>query len=261
MIDPMPPTWEPDFDFYITSIDDKPASIVVDLAAAKASPVDTHPVLLGIRVPMRQPREDGLRDARELDALGELEDRFTEALEREVDALYVGRVVHDGLTTLYYYAPAEHRQRLDDDLPAITGDPGDYEPEWWVDDDAQWQLYEEFLAPDEYDQHMISNRRLLAVFTENGDKLDEPRQVDHFATFPSRAQAERAAASLRAAGFATDDLNEPDADEAWELQFHRVDHLADGRADEFVGEILDLIDPEDGEYDGWGASHAELLVN
>ncbi|MCE9575070.1 MAG: DUF695 domain-containing protein [Deltaproteobacteria bacterium] len=257
----MPPTWEPDFDFYITSIDEKPASIVVDLAAAKASPVESHPVLLGIRVPMRQPREDGLRDAAELDALGELEDRFTEALEAQVDALYVGRVVHDGATTLYYYAPEAHRQKLDDELPAITGDPGDYAPEWWVDDDPKWQLYDEFLTPDEYDQHMISNRRLIAVFTENGDKLEEPRQVDHFATFPSRQQAERAAGALRAAGFATDDLADPDSDDAWELQFHRVDHLAEGRPDEFVGEILDLIEPEEGDYDGWGAPHAEMMVN
>jgi regulator of RNase E activity RraB len=258
----MPPTWKPDFDFYMTMIDDKPASIVVDLAAAAAAPVESHPVLLGIRVPMLKPRADGLRDGDELDALAEIEDRFTEKLVEEVDALYAGRIVHDGDTTLYYYAPLAHRQRLDDDLPAITGDPGDYEPEWWVDDDAEWKLYDELLAPGPYDAQSIWNRRLLEVFTEKGDRLSEPREIDHMAYFPSKEQAERASAALTVAGFQCDDLEEPDEDdEPWGLGFHRADALADGRPDEFVSEILDIVLEEDGDYDGWGAPHVGPEVN
>ena len=258
----MPPTWKPDFDFYMTMIDDKPASIVVDLAAGSAAPVESHPVLLGIRIPMRQPRPDGLRDGAELDALADIEDRFTDALVAEVDALYGGRVVHDGATTLYYYAPADARQRLDDDLPSITGDPGEYEPEWWVDDDPEWTLYDELLAPGPYDAQAIWNRRLLRVFEEKGDRMSEAREIDHFAYFPSREQADRAAASLLAAGFRCDDVAEPsDAGGAWGLQFHRLDALADGRPDEFVAEILDIILDEDGDYDGWGAPHVGPVVN
>jgi hypothetical protein len=258
----MPPTWKPDFDFYMTMIEDKPASIVVDLAASSASPVESHPVLLGIRIPMKQPRPDGLRDGAELDALADIEDRFTDALVDAVDALYAGRVVHDGDTTLYYYAPADSRQRLDDDLPSITGDPGDYEPEWWVDDDPEWKLYDELLAPGPYDAQAIWNRRLLRVFEENGDRTSEPREIDHFAYFPSREQAERASVALAKRGFRCDDVAEPKEEgAAWGLQFHRVDTLDEGRPDEFVGEILDIILEEDGDYDGWGAPHVGPPVN
>ncbi|HTJ43775.1 MAG TPA: DUF695 domain-containing protein [Kofleriaceae bacterium] len=258
----MPPTWKPDFDFYMTMIDDKPASIVVDLAAGPAAPVETHPVLLGIRVPMRNPRPDGLRDGDELDALAEIEDRFSDKLAEAVDTLYVGRIVHDGDTTLYYYAPEKERQRLDDDLPAITGDPGEYEPEWWVDDDPEWKLYEDLLAPGPYDAQTIWNRRLIEVFTEKGDRLAEAREIDHFAYFPSREQADRASAGLIAAGFRCDDPQEPDEDGgSWGLQFHRSDSLADDRPDEFVTEILDIILEEDGDYDGWGAPHVGPEVN
>ncbi len=262
MIRAMPPTWKPDFDFYMTLIDDKPASIVVDLAAGAAAPVATHPVLLGIRVPMLRPRPDGLRDGDELDALADIEDRFTDKLLEEADALYAGRVVHDGDTTLYYYAPAAERQRLDDDLPAITGDPGDYEPEWWVDDDPEWKLYEELLAPGPYDAQSIWNRRLIEVFTEKGDRLSEPREVDHNAYFPSREQADRAAAALTLAGFRCDDVDEPEGEGgAWQLGFHRTDSLDDDRPDDFVGEILDIILDLDGEYDGWGAPGVGPDVN
>ncbi len=320
--------WELDFDFYLARIEDKPASFVVDLSAEAHAPVATHPLQLTIRVPMLRPRPDGLRDASELEDLGDLEDQFVEALAEKLDAIYVGRVVHDGNTLLFLYVPEEHRDALDE-LPALTGDPpGDYEPSWGVSDDPDWVQYSEFLAPDEYARQSIWNRRLVNIFGEKGDQLDQPREIDHLAYFPSREAAEQAAAALTAAGFRCDPITEPgeeqdegddaelgdeaadadetaEADEAlaeaiasanaqaaaegeddeddededdedesdedesdedesdeedenderWGLQFHRDDALADGRPDEFVGEILDIILPLDGAYDGWGAEH------
>lgn len=252
--------WEQDFDFYMARIDDQPASFVIDLNAARHAPVDSHPVSLVIRVPMLIEREDGLRHADELEPLGELEDKFVEALEQKVDAIYAGRVVHDGYTTLFLYVPAAHRDALDD-LPSLTGPPpGDYEPSWGVDDDPAWERYTGFLAPDDYALQTIWNRRLLQQFTDHGDDLTQAREVDHMAYFPSSEQAERAAAALRGAGFVTDEVvaGDDDADEdRFALQFHRQDHLADGRPDEFVGEVLDLILPLDGVYDGWGAVHCQ----
>jgi hypothetical protein len=349
-------TWEQDFDFYLAELDDKPASFVIDLNAAAAAPMASHPLRLSIRVPMLRPREDGLRDAGELDDLGALEDQFVEALAEKVDAIYVGRMVHDGNTDLYLYVPEAHRDALED-LPALTGaPPGDYVPQWDVVEEPGWDLYTEFLFPDEYAHQSIWNRRLLNVFSENGDQLEVAREIDHNASFPSREAAEAAAAALRAAGFAVDEIGEPgedgdddeaddsddgladgddgdddaalddenamggagadaeeddgdddaseasaddddaddgddddddevadddddadeaddddDADEAdddadadgddepdddaprWSLEFHRDDALADGRPDEFVAEILDIILPLGGSYDGWGA--------
>lgn len=244
--------WEQDFDVYFTMVDERPASFVIDLNAAAVAPVESHPLLLGIKVPMRIAREDGLRDARELEALGELEDQFVEALEQKVDALYVGRTVHAGDTTLYFYVPAAHRAALDG-LPDVTGPAGDYAPEWWVDDDPEWNLYLDYLAPGPYEAQAIWNRRLVQTFQEGGDQLAVPRDVDHLAYFATREQADAAAEALRAAGFRTDDVAGPDDDALWSLQFHRADALADGRPDAFVAEILDIVLPQGGDYDGWGA--------
>jgi hypothetical protein len=245
-------SWQPDFDVYFTLIEDKPASIVLDLEAAKHAPVASHPLRLSVRVPMLRPRPDGLRDASELDDLAQLEDSFVDALKEKIGALYVGRVVHDGDTTLFLYVGADQRTALDD-LPALTGPPpGEYEPEWRVDEDPEWKLYTEFLAPDEYDRQTIWNRRLLNNFTEHGDTLDAARQVDHMAFFDTEDDAEEAGESLREAGFTTDDIEERD-DGRFGLQFHRDDSLADGRPDEFCTEVLDIVLDNDGTYDGWGA--------
>jgi hypothetical protein len=256
-------TWEQDFDFYMAMIEDQPASFVVDLAAASEAPLATHPLLLSIRVEMAMKREDGLRDARELDALGALEDQFVDALEKKVDAIYIGRVVHDGNTTMFLYVPNAHRAALEN-LPEVTGAPAEpYLPKWAVADDPAWDHYTGFMAPDDYAQQTIWNRRLLAIFAEKGDVLDATREVDHMAYFPTRAKADEAAAALRAHGFNCDELEPPQKkdgtqeERGWGLQFHRDDTLSEGRPDDFVAEIFAIIKPLDGSYDGWGATHVK----
>jgi len=260
-------TWDQDFDFYMAMIEDQPASFVVDLAAATQAPVATHPMLLSIRVEMAMKREDGLRDARELDALGALEDQFVDALEQKVDAIYVGRVVHDGFTTMFLYVPEAHRAALEA-LPDVTGAPAEPSlPKWAVADDPEWEHYIGFMAPDDYAQQTIWNRRLVSIFEEKGDVLDVAREVDHMAYFPTKAQAEEAAEMLRAHGFATDELEPPEKkqgteeERGWGLQFHRDDTIAGERPDEFVAEIFGIIKPLDGSYDGWGATHVKARVD
>ena len=116
--------------------------------------------------------------------------------------------------------------------------------------------------PDPYSHQTILNRRLVKVFEDKGDQVDTPREIDHFAYFESQDQAEEASVALRTAGFEVDDLDPPDEDgEPWGLQFHRVDAVGGGRADEFCAEILDIVLPLEGDYDGWGAPMVQPEVN
>jgi hypothetical protein len=251
----MGPRWRQDFDFYLVEMEGRPASFVVDLAAGAHAPLASHPLRIDIRVPMLSPRPDGLRSASELDALGDLEDGLTRRLEAALDTIYVGRAVFAGHTILHYYAPGTARARKDE-LPTLSGTVAPYRPSWAVDDDPGWSVYLEVLTPDPYEHATIWNRRLLRSFEEGGDHLHRPRPVDHYAFFPGSDQAERAATALRAAGFATEPVVAPREDgDAWGLTFHRDDALAGGRPDQFCAEILDIVLPEGGDYDGWGAPH------
>jgi hypothetical protein len=78
--------------------------------------------------------------------------------------------------------------------------------------------------------------------------------------FASAENAERARVALRQAGFdveppelVVDDDGQPRKPETWSLEFRRNDSVEQRHADEFCAEILDLILPEGGSYDGWGA--------
>ncbi len=245
--------WEQDFDVYMALIEEAPASFVLDLAAAEHAPVASHPVRLHVRFAMQRPREDGLRDGSELEALGALEDEVVSRLEKALDALYVGRLVHGGYTELFLYLPEAQREAAIRAGELLEGlDP--YEPEWLVEDDAEWSLYREFLLPDMHSMQRIQNRRLLHELQSAGDALEIPREVDHVAYFPSRAQADAARQQLAMRGFRVDEVApRDDGDEnRFGVEFHRKDALAKGRPDEFCDEILATILPLEGDYGGWG---------
>jgi regulator of RNase E activity RraB len=249
----MPARWSPNFDVYRAVVDDRPAVFLVDLAAAEYAPLDTHPIRLQIRVKLSSAREDGLRDAGEADAINALEDALVQRLEARVDAVYVGRFTNAGHTVFVFYFPATHAEEVRASLDVMVGAlPHGYEPEWLTDEDADWEYYVEFLAPDLFAHHQIENRRLLEELASQGDLLDSIRTVDHLAYFADAETAERATAALTEAGFEVDEASEPDEDGRVAVEFHRTEALADGRPDEYCAEVLEIVLPLDGEYDGWG---------
>jgi hypothetical protein len=248
---PHMPSWEPDFDVYFAVVDGVPASFLVDLAAGPNAPLASHPTRLQVRVTLAQPREDGMRDAAELEPLGQLEDSLVEWLERTYDAIYVGHLITDGALHVVAYAPAE---RVGDPGNLLDDfDPGDYEVGWLVDDDPEWGMLLEFLYPDAYAMQVIQNRRLLSARAEHGDDPSLEHAVDHTAFFAARERADAAAKALALAGFVIDSIAPDDDADGWTVNFRRDERLDDDRPDEFCVEILDLLEPHEGVYWGWGA--------
>jgi len=98
------------------------------------------------------------------------------------------------------------------------------------------------------------NGRLQRQMEKSGDHLEIPREVDHLVVFSSEPNATSAAVALAKAGFRIDPLRGPEGDDGtWRLEFHRTDACDGERPDRFVFEVLDLIEPFDGEFDGWGS--------
>jgi regulator of RNase E activity RraB len=245
------PSWEPDFDAYFAMVDGAPASFLVDLAAGPNAPLPTHPTRLQVRVTLAQPREDGMRDAAELEPLGQLEDALVEWLEQTYGAIYVGHLITDGALHVVAYAPPE---RVGDPSDLLEGfDPGDYEVGWLIEDDPEWGMLLEFLYPDAYAMQVIQNRRLMSARAEHGDDPSLVHTVDHTASFATREQADEAAEALARAGFEIEAVTADDQADGWTVNFKRDERLDGDRPDEFCVEILELIEPFEGAYWGWGA--------
>ncbi|MGV3619168.1 MAG: DUF695 domain-containing protein [Archangium sp.] len=240
--------WTENFDFYEARATKGRALVSLDLAAAEHSPVESHPLRVQVRVKMLAPREDGLRSSEEADALFALEDTLVAAAHEKLDAIYVARAVAYGYSEFYFYVPAARQSAV----PALLWDAAPYAFEWQAESDPSWERYEQ-LFPDKFSYQHMMNRRVLQQLEAAGDDLKRTREVDHFAYFPSEAQAKAAGELLTKAGFRVDEPGKPETEGYdWSLGFHRDDSLAEGEADELVDEVLELLEPHDGDYDGWG---------
>ncbi len=98
-----------------------------------------------------------------------------------------------------------------------------------------------------------ANALVLKTLVEHGDALTIPREVDHFAYFPSREDRARFIESALLAGFKFRGTSEPDASDRkygailWHIDI--PDEEAIARVTEF---LIDLAEGNAGEYDGWG---------
>lgn len=90
------------WDFYSCRVDNKAASIYVDLGAIEMAPVASLPFIAYVRIAMNAPREDGLSSNGEFDVLMVIEDSLKQALADERTA-YIGRCTTNGCRDFFFY--------------------------------------------------------------------------------------------------------------------------------------------------------------
>jgi hypothetical protein len=238
-----------DWDSYLLRVDDKPASIYLNLGLARDAPLISQPNMTYVRVVMRQPRPDGLSSQEEFEALIELEDQLTERLRQRGDT-FAGRNTSDGNRDFYFYT--SDPRGFEQFAVAVMEDHGDYPFEVGGRPDPDWDVYRAFLYPSPDDLQRILNRRVTTALAENGDNPSKPRSIDHFAYLPSVAAAERLRNFLRDEGF---DVDEPRIDEgSVVVTFKRSD--TPEHIDEVVLPIARRVADLGGDYDGWGCETA-----
>ncbi len=251
----MPSSWTPRFEFYEALLDEDRLIILVDLGAARQAPVPGLDLRLQVRVRMREPMPDGLRAQAEADALFTLEDRLVRGLGDQLQARFLGRFAARGATTFVFMLPATEGAQVAPALAAL--DDGPYAPRWLTESDPSWRFYWDFLFPDPFSHQRIMNRGVVRQLEERGDSLAHPRTVDHWAHLPSREACSQAAEALGGLGYAVKEPSAPGSEahpEHWTLPFSKSSALDADQADRSTWEILEVVSPLHGSYDGWGAT-------
>jgi hypothetical protein len=245
-------TWKPDWDVHLTRVGERPMSMRIDLAAEQHVPLASHPLRLTVRVAMQQPTPEGLRSDEEAPALFALEDALDAALAAEANAIFVFTYILHGRVLWEFQLPASRREAATATLLRFR-ERTSYVVEGRFVDDPEWQFYRDSL-PNERGRHLIMNRRLRQQRQKHGDVETIPRTIDHCALLPTEDAARQAAATLAVRGYT---MAAPpkwrEGASMWVLEFTRVDPCAPPRPDEWTGEILDVVEPLGGVYEGWGA--------
>jgi uncharacterized protein (TIGR01619 family) len=242
---------EDKWDFYFTSIDDNPGSIFLNLSLAERAPLEGYEHVIHLRVTMNEPRADGLSSSAEFDALVEIENAISNEIGSVPGVAYVGRATHAGVREFTYYATDV--SRAESLLRRAMAAYPIYAFELSSKHDPDWDTFWSHLMPSAHDQQRMANRGVYESLEENGDPLTAPREIDHWAYFPSASARDEFLSRAATLGYSfrqkTDPGDIPEV-ERYGAQIFRLD-VPSQDFDDVTLELFDLAQEYGGEYDGW----------
>ena len=252
----LPQNW----DFFMCRIEGAPASIRTNLALIEVAPLEGLSQRLQFYIKMQNPRPDGLSSNEEYSILCDIEDAIGEKAEA-TGAVLAGVVKSEGFLELWFYTQNAEAlaKTCEDALQTFEG----YQSGYNIAEDPEWEDYFGFLYPDEFSYQTMQNRKVLMQLEKNGDKMEVPREIDHFIYFKEAAQQQAFAKEAEAKGFKVrfndDEFVEDRKAEGKEYPYMVEATREDSplNIDDIVWDLLELASPFEGNYDGWGCANVQ----
>ena len=252
----LPQNW----DFFMCRIEGAPASIRTNLALIEVAPLEGLTQRLQFCIKMKNPRPDGLSSNEEYPILCDIEDAIGEKAEA-AGAVLAGVVRSEGFLELWFYTQNAEAlaKTCEEALQTFEG----YQSGYNIAEDPEWEDYFGFLYPDEFSYQTMQNRKVLMQLEKNGDKMEVPREIDHFIYFKEAAQQQAFAKEAEAKGFKVrfnnDEFVEDRKAEGKEYPYMVEATREDSplAINDIVWDLLELASPFEGNYDGWGCVNVQ----
>lgn len=252
----LPQNW----DFFMCRIEGAPASIRTNLALIEVAPLEGLSQRLQFYIKMQNPRPDGLSSNEEYPILCDIEDALGDKAEA-IGAVLAGVVKSEGFLELWFYTQNAEAlaKTCEEALQTFEG----YQSGYNIAEDPEWEDYFGFLYPDEFSYQTMQNRKVLMLLEKNGDKMEVPREIDHFFYFKEAAQQQAFAKEAEAKGFKVrfnddefvEDRKAEGKEYPYMVEATREDSPLD--IDDIVWDLLELASPFEGNYDGWGCANVQ----
>ena len=252
----LPQNW----DFFMCRIEGAPASIRTNLALIEVAPLEGLTQRLQFYIKMENPRPDGLSSNEEYPILCDIEDALGDKAEA-IGAILAGVVKSEGFLELWFYTQNAEAlaKTCEDALQTFEG----YQSGYNIAEDPEWEDYFDFLYPDEFSYQTMQNRKVLMQLEKNGDKMEVPREIDHFIYFKEADQQQAFAKEAEAKGFKVrfnddefvEDRKAEGKEYPYMVEATREDSPLD--IDDIVWDLLELASPFEGDYDGWGCANVQ----
>lgn len=247
-----------DWDFYMLRVDDKPASIMVDLGIAKSAPIKTHPVMGYLRTYLKHSHpKHRLSTDEEFQKLCDIGDTVDAVVEdSNGQHIYVGRNTNDGTRDFFFYT--DSLTQLEAALSVVIQKFSDYEFETGGRDDENWGVYQDFLHPKPLDYQRIQSRRVCETLQNEGDDLTQSREIDHRVYFKKKADLKTYSKFVSELNFKITGTGrrKPLVGEHY-VDFKRSD--IPSQIDDVVDELYLKSVELNGDYDGWGCTVVKTL--
>ena len=252
----LPQKW----DFFMCRIEGVPASIRTNLALIEVAPLEELTQRLQFCIKMKNPTPEGFPSNEEYPILCAIEDAIGEKAGA-AGAVLVSVIKSEGVLELWFYC--DNAETLVDICQKTLGNFEGYLYQDFSVEDPEWEDYFGFLYPDEFSYQTMQNRKVLMQLEKNGDKMEVPREIDHFFYFKEAAQQQAFAKEAEAKGFKVrfnndefvEDRKAEGKEYPYMVEATREDSPLD--IDDIVWDLLELASPFEGEYDGWGCVNVQ----
>ena len=171
-------------------VDDKPASIRLNLALSDIAPVEDYNHRISLFINMNNPTENGLSSNEEYPILCDIEDEVINRLETLED-IFAGTVKSQGRLELYVFT--KDSEKSEEFCKEALKKFPNYQWNCSVAEDVKWDIYFNFLYPDIYSYKAMMNRSVIENLMKQGDNLEKEREIDHWLYFYSEESLNLAA--------------------------------------------------------------------
>ena len=242
---------EEDWGTYIAEYEGKPGTTLVDMGLKSSAPLSGYPYILVTGVKYKNCREDGFPEQGEFEKLYAISDAIGAKLKSLKLYKMAGTFTHNCERLDYYYI--SDTSNLRNNLASFykTKFPS-YTYYISIKTDKDWNAYLDFLYPSEITLEYMSNQKVLNALTDAGDKLVEPRSVDHWAYFGNETDRNCYINFVKKSGFkveATEINNEQKL--KYSIHFSRVDKVDIESITNVTIDLRKSAKKCNGEYDGW----------
>lgn len=246
-----PPPAQGDWAAYVARIEGgHVGSIVVDLSLSSIAPVRERPIRTAIDVTFLSPQENGFPADSEFDKLASIEETLEHDLVSGLGSIYVGHLYAAGKGSIYFYTSDDSKSNAVV-RQTMLGFPT-YKYEVRTSSDPEWEGYRS-LYPSPLEMQLIQNHRLIQSLIDQGDKIEEERQVDHWIYFTTNENRQGFVKEIAVKGFKIEDQREVEATDGKPFQLHisRNDPVTVEATDTYILELWQLAEQFNGTYDGW----------
>lgn len=174
---------------YLASYENGPGSTLVNMDLKKIAPDNSKTFLFAAGVQFKNCTKEGLPAPLAFTTLNKISDSIVALINKIKINTLAGTFTYQCERKDYFYVTDTFGLKQEVTNLITKRFPG-YTPAFLIKEDMSWNAYLSFLYPNEETIEYISNQKVVMRLQKAGDKLDTPRQVDHWLYFKSEADRE-----------------------------------------------------------------------
>jgi uncharacterized protein (TIGR01619 family) len=236
---------------YLCRVNDKAASIFVNLALKDIAPDISRPMLLIFWLYLQNPNaENGLSTQEEFEMLCKVEDVLLPQVTKDFSTIYVGRITNDGRREFYFYSDTS--DGFEKVVAEALGNYKQYEFKAWAVSNADWGHYLNVLYPSAMNLRWMGDCNVVDRLEFHGDVLSTPREIAHWAYFPSEKDRASFSSSMTSHGFEIQKEHNPESSQdQFRIEFTKFQEAQLTLIHETTSLLETEVEKYNGKYDGW----------